>query len=242
MISTVQLTTIGAFVGGGIAMGFGAIGPGVGEGYTAREAVTGMARQPQTRGELLRTMLIGQAISESPGIFSLVIALALLTGQHVASLAGAMALLGAGLAVGLSAIGAGTGAGMASAEACASIARQPECRSKVTVTMLIGQALSTSPAIFGFVIALLLSMRTFQSGSLVVAAALLGSGLCMGAGAIGPGLGIGLVGMGACTAVGRNANAAGAVNKVLLLGAAVSESTSIYAFIIAVILQFFISG
>ena len=48
--------------------------------------------------------------------------------------------------------------------------------------------------------------------------------------------------MGACTAVGRNYRASGAINKTLLLGAAVSESTSIYAFVIAVILMFFISG
>ena len=66
------------FVGAGICMGFGAIGPGVGEGYAAGKACEGVSRRPEHATLLTRTMLIGQAVSESTGIYSLVIAIILL--------------------------------------------------------------------------------------------------------------------------------------------------------------------
>ncbi len=67
-----------ALLGAGIAMGFGAIGPGVGEGFAAGKACEGIARRPEEQGLLTRTMLIGQAVSESTGIYSLVIAVILI--------------------------------------------------------------------------------------------------------------------------------------------------------------------
>jgi len=68
----------GALLGAGLAMGFGAIGPGVGEGFAAGKACEGISRRPDQAGLLTRTMLIGQAVSESTGIYSLVIALILI--------------------------------------------------------------------------------------------------------------------------------------------------------------------
>jgi F-type H+-transporting ATPase subunit c len=68
----------GAFVGAGICMGFGAIGPGIGEGYAAGKACEAIGRSPENAGLLTRTMLIGQAVSESTGIYSLVVALLML--------------------------------------------------------------------------------------------------------------------------------------------------------------------
>ncbi len=68
----------GAFVGAGIAMGFGAIGPGIGEGFAAGKACEGIAKRPEEQGLITRTMLVGQAVSESTGIYSLVVACLLL--------------------------------------------------------------------------------------------------------------------------------------------------------------------
>ncbi len=61
-------------IGAGICMGLGAIGPAIGEGH----AVEGMARQPETAGILRTNMILGCAITESTGIYSLVIALLML--------------------------------------------------------------------------------------------------------------------------------------------------------------------
>ena len=62
-------------LGAGICMGIGAIGPGIGEGNAVAHALDGMARQPEAVGTLRSTMIMGCAIAETTGIYSLVIAL-----------------------------------------------------------------------------------------------------------------------------------------------------------------------
>ena len=64
--------------GAGLSMGLGAIGPGIGEGNVVGKALEGMARQPEMSGTLRSTMILGVAMCESTGIYSLVIALLLL--------------------------------------------------------------------------------------------------------------------------------------------------------------------
>ena len=64
-------------LGAGLAM-IGGIGPGVGQGNAAGKACEAVGRQPEAKGDILQTMLIGCAVAESTGIYSLVIALILL--------------------------------------------------------------------------------------------------------------------------------------------------------------------
>ena len=66
------------YLGAGICMGIGAIGPGIGEGYAAGRACEGIARRPDESSLLTRTMLVGQAVSETTGIYSLVVAMLLI--------------------------------------------------------------------------------------------------------------------------------------------------------------------
>ena len=77
-ISGADLIRAAALLGAGLAMGFGAIGPGIGEGYAAGRACEAIGRNPKEAGLLTRTMLVGQAVSESTGIYSLVVALLLI--------------------------------------------------------------------------------------------------------------------------------------------------------------------
>jgi F-type H+-transporting ATPase subunit c len=62
----------------GLCMGIGAIGPAIGEGNAVGKALEGMARQPETAGTLRTNMILGCAITETTGIYSLVVALLLL--------------------------------------------------------------------------------------------------------------------------------------------------------------------
>jgi len=66
------------YLAAGICMGLGAIGPGVGEGIIGAHALDAMARQPEMANSLLRTMVIADAIAETTGIYSLLVALVLL--------------------------------------------------------------------------------------------------------------------------------------------------------------------
>ena len=65
-------------LGAGLCMGIGAIGPAIGEGNAVGKALEGMARQPEATGTLRTNLILGCAITESTGIYSLVVALLLL--------------------------------------------------------------------------------------------------------------------------------------------------------------------
>ena len=65
-------------IGAGLCMGIGAIGPAIGEGNAVGKALEGMARQPEASSDLRTNMILGCAITETTGIYSLVIALLIL--------------------------------------------------------------------------------------------------------------------------------------------------------------------
>ena len=73
-----EIIEAASLLGAGISMGLGAIGPGIGEGFAAGKACEGISRNPNEAGLLTRTMLIGQAVTESTGIYALVVALLLI--------------------------------------------------------------------------------------------------------------------------------------------------------------------
>jgi F-type H+-transporting ATPase subunit c len=61
-----------------LAIGLASIGPGIGQGNAAGEAVSGIARQPEAEGKIRGTLLLTLAFMESLTIYGLVIALVLL--------------------------------------------------------------------------------------------------------------------------------------------------------------------
>ena len=65
-------------VGAGLAVGLAAIGPGVGQGSAAAQAVEGIARQPEAENKIRGTLLLSLAFMEALTIYGLVVALALL--------------------------------------------------------------------------------------------------------------------------------------------------------------------
>lgn len=67
-----------AALAAGLCMGIGAIGPALGEGNAVSHALEGMARQPEAAGNLRTNMILGCAITETTGIYALVVSLLLL--------------------------------------------------------------------------------------------------------------------------------------------------------------------
>ncbi|MDN5343077.1 F0F1 ATP synthase subunit C [Oceanotoga sp. DSM 15011] len=69
---------LGKLLGAGLAMGIGAIGPGVGEGQVGAHAMDSIARQPEMSGTITTRMLLAMAVTESTGLYSLVISLVMI--------------------------------------------------------------------------------------------------------------------------------------------------------------------
>ena len=64
-------------LGAGMAMIAG-IGPGIGEGNAVAKACEAIGRQPESKGAVTTTMLMGCAVAETTGLYALVIAILLI--------------------------------------------------------------------------------------------------------------------------------------------------------------------
>ena len=70
------------------------------------------------------------------------------------------------------------------------------------------------------------------------AAMLLGAGLAIGPGLIGPGIGIGILGAAAMSAIGRTPEATGNIQTNMILGIAFAEALGIYGLVVAIMIGF----
>lgn len=150
--------TWAALLGAGLSMGLAAIGSGYGGGMAAGASSEGIARQPKTIANVTTTMLVGQAVAQTPSIFGLLISFILMfkSFPESTSLSASMALLAAGLCMGFGGIGPGIGNGMAAEGAVRWVARNVERAGDLMRIMLVGQAVSQSTAIYAMVISLVL--------------------------------------------------------------------------------------
>lgn len=229
-----------ALAGAGIAIGFGAFGSGIGCGWPAGHACAGFARNPRRVAKLTQSMIIGQAVTQSPSIFALVVALILVLRAPTGTDLPTMGIcLGAGLATGVSALGSGIGSGRTAGGALNGIGRWPLSYGVTLRTMLIGQAVCETPAIFGMLVSFIMIFALGDlTAGLVGFAKVLGAAISVGFGGVGPGVGSGLTASLGCEATARRPEKGALIMRTMLIGQAVSQSTAIYALIIALALLY----
>ncbi len=229
-----------AMVGAGFAIGFAALGSGLGCGRPAAEACDGVARNPRRSAPTTQAMIIGQAVAQSPSIFGLVVALILVLRQPAGTDFVNMGIgIGAGLAAGVSALGAGIGSGITAGGATAGVSNWPRSYGITVRTMLIGQAVCETPAIFGLLVSFIILFALGDvNADLPGFARIFGASLAVGFGGIGPGIGSGLAGSSGCTATALRPDKDTLVLQTMLIGQAVAQSTAIYALIIGLLLLY----
>ena len=64
-------------VGAGLAVIAG-IGPGIGQGIAAGHAAAAVGRNPGAKSDITSTMLLGQAVAETTGLYGLTVAIILM--------------------------------------------------------------------------------------------------------------------------------------------------------------------
>ncbi|HOO77299.1 MAG TPA: ATP synthase F0 subunit C [bacterium] len=162
--------------------------------------------------------------------------------MDLAALSQIAAVAGAALCMGLGAIGAAVGEGYSAFKAVQAIARQPRASDEVVRLMLVGMAVAESAGIFALFIAIVLAMTNPQAAGIVQVGGFLAAGICMGVGALGPGIGAGLAAGSACEGVGVIPENNALIMRTMLIGQAVSQSTAIYALFVAMLLIFVVGG
>ncbi len=65
-------------MGSALAIGLGALGPGLGLGLAVRGAMEALGRNPEAAGDIRTTMIIGAALAEAVAIYAFVIAIIIL--------------------------------------------------------------------------------------------------------------------------------------------------------------------
>jgi len=153
-----DVLAMGVALAAGLAIGVSALGSGIGSGKTAGGAVEGIGCWPRSYGSSLRTMLVGQAVCETPAIFGMLVAFIMMFTLRDMDhgLIGFAKVMGAGIAVGFGGIGPGIGSGLTAGAGCTAAAAVPRHDTLIMRTMLIGQAVSQSTAIYALIIALAL--------------------------------------------------------------------------------------
>lgn len=73
-----SIVSAASVIAAAFAVGFAGIGPGIGQGNAAGQAIEGIARQPEAEGKIRGTLLLSFAFMESLTIYGLVVALSLL--------------------------------------------------------------------------------------------------------------------------------------------------------------------
>ncbi len=150
------------------------------------------------------------------------------------------AYLGAAISVSLSSISAGFGEGYTAGLANYGLMRQPNAGDHISRSMLVSQAVTETGAIFSLVISLLLLFGGLDKagGDIVKASSLLAAGLAMGLGSIGPGFGSGYAGGYACLAMARMPKKSSEITGNMLIGQALSQASSIFALVVALLLLY----
>jgi len=231
-------------IGAGLAMIAG-IGPGIGQGYAAGKAAEAVSIKGKGSKQVTMTMLLGAAVAETSGILSLVVAIIILYSNPLIGLEGtgivlSASAIGAGLAM-IAGIGPGIGQGYAAGKAAEAVGLNEKSTRKVTVVMLVGQAVAQTSGILALVVAIIVlysnPLLKSEGSGILLAASAIGAGLAMIAG-IGPGIGQGYAAGKSTEMTGRRPKYQPLIVKVMLLGQAVAQTTGIYALIIALVLMF----
>jgi F0F1-type ATP synthase membrane subunit c/vacuolar-type H+-ATPase subunit K len=150
-----------AGLGAGISIGAASFASGLGSSLPASMACEAIARQPQMRRPFTTLMLVGQALSQTPLIFALLVSFLLifLPAAPDAGILNYVAVLSAGICMGFGSIGSSVGSGFAAESAMVGIRhhRTPEQASGPIIrTMLLGLAVAQSPSVFALVISFVL--------------------------------------------------------------------------------------
>jgi F-type H+-transporting ATPase subunit c len=76
-ITGVDLIKACSAIGAGLAVIAG-IGPGIGQGNAAGMAASAVGRNPGAKADITSTMLLGQAVAETTGLYGLLVAILLM--------------------------------------------------------------------------------------------------------------------------------------------------------------------
>ena len=221
------------------AIGLSSIGGSIGQGFAVSTALKAMDRQSLGVEHIFKSMIIGLALIETGSILALVLTLLLLFGnQGAITLNMSIAQLGITLSIGIAASAVGLASSFAVRGASESISRQPFFSQKILIIQVIIQSIIESPALFAFIIGILIFNQITPNLLFFDAIRLLAAGLTIGLGSIGPSLGQAIFAKTACESIAVNKQAYSKLFSFALLCETIIETPVIFCLLISFMLLF----
>ncbi len=234
-MTSIDLTAIIHYLTIGLTTAFSAVGVSIGQGMATQAGLDAVNRQPAAHKDITRSLIIALALIETGAMLGLLIPLILFFNPP-ATLYGALAEIGMGIAIALPAISTGYASALPAREAFHAMSRQPFFSKKIRNLLLLAQSLIQTPLIFGFIIALIISSLIPSLTTMSQSLTLIASGLSIGLGCIGPALGSGNFTAHACKSTGLNKTIFQEMFTFTLISQALIETAVIFAAIVSLLL------
>lgn len=156
MPTVATLTHAYVLFAGGLALGFGAIGPTIGLGRFAERACMSVSVNRKAYNRILPFVLMSVAIIETPLIFAFLVSLIItVTGPAKGDSAiNIVRMFAAALSIGLGTLSPGISSSKTASAACHQIAHNPQQYSELSQTSMFGQGLIDAAAIYALLISL----------------------------------------------------------------------------------------
>lgn len=215
---------------------FAALGVCLGQGAAMDAAFKSVTRQPAMQPAIMRTALLALTLIETAAILGLLVSF-LLFFSAPPGLPQAIGEIGIALAIAIPGLVIGLAAAMPAHAALSAIARQPFLAKQLSNFMLLTQSLLQTPLIFGFIIALLIRGQLSTISTVSQGLTLVGAGVAIGIGSIGPAIGGGNFTRAACASIGLNRLAYTKLFSFTFISQAIIETPVIFASIIAIYLS-----
>ncbi len=211
------------------------LGVSLGQSVVTQAAFEAINRQPAVQADISRTTLLAIALIETGAILGLLISF-LLFFRGAPSLPQAVGEVGIGIAIALPGLFIGWTSSLPAQEILYAIARQPFLATRLNNSLLLTQSILQTPLIFGFMVALAIRAQLSSITTISQGYMLIGSGIAIGFGCIGPALGGGYFTKTACRSAGLNRTIYNRLFTFTFLSQALIETPVIFSAIVALLL------
>jgi F-type H+-transporting ATPase subunit c len=231
-------TSIASYLIASLTIIVSAISVGFSQGLTNKAAFKAIDIQPNIKDKISNLALLSSALIETAAIVSVFIALILLfeTDQVLNPFYSDLAKIGIGFAIICSSMTIGLVSSWPAQEACYTTARQPFHAQWIFNFTLIVLSIIQTPLILAFIVALFIKAQSTLSNSLEDSLRLIGAGVSIGIGCIGPALGLAHFARTAIRGIGSNRNASGRILTFTFVSQAIIESPIIFALVTSLFL------
>ena len=217
-----------------------AISVGISQGLTNQAGFKAIDIQPQIKDKITNLSLLSSALIETAAVVSVFIAILLLFEDpaSVSPFYSDLAKIGVGFAVIATALVIGLVSAWPAQEACYATARQPFHAQWIFNFTLIVLSILQTPLILAFIVALFIKTQAMVTATLADSLRLIGAGIAIGLGSIGPAIGLAHFARTAIHGIGINRNASNRILTFTFISQAIIESPIIFSLVVSLFLLF----